>query len=121
MHVSRSIRRSFSSFKPKYGLFINGKMQNSDLPTFTVLSPSTNEVLCEVESADANIVNKTIEESHAVYESGVWSRSDVRHRAKVLQNIADNLRENIPRLADLEVAQTGRAVREMKVRLQLLF
>ena len=47
--------------------------------------------------------------------SGVWSRADVRERAKVLNNIAAILRENIPRLAEMEVYQTGRAIKEMNV------
>ena len=51
-----------------------------------------------------NVANDT-------YNSGVWSRSDVRQRATVLNKIAVKLRENIPRLAKLEVAQTGRAIR----------
>ena len=45
---------------------------------------------------------------------------DVRERAKVLFNIAGNLRTNIPRLAEMEVEQTGRAVREMKAQLARL-
>ena len=59
-------------------------------------------------------MNSTISNSHDVFESGVWSRCDVRERAKVLNRIAEVLRKDIPRLAELEVVQTGRAVREMK-------
>ena len=45
------------------------------------------------------------------FESGVWSRADVRQRAEVLNKIAANLRLNISRLAKMEVHQTGRAIR----------
>ena len=48
-----------------------------------------------------------------VLVTGVWSKSDVRHRAKVLNNVAEELRKEIPRLIELEVWQTGRAKREM--------
>jgi acyl-CoA reductase-like NAD-dependent aldehyde dehydrogenase len=42
---------------------------------------------------------------------------DVRDRAKVLNGIAANLRSKIPDLVQIEVAQTGRAIREMKAQL----
>lgn len=48
---------------------------------------------------------------------GIWSKSDVRDRSKVLFKIADNLRQQIPRLAEMEVQQTGRPVKEMKAQL----
>ena len=66
------------------------------------------------------LVNQAAMAAHDIFESGVWSRADVRHRAKVLNTIASKLRENIPRLALLEVSQTGRAVREMNAQLARL-
>lgn len=118
-----SLRRLASSavFKPTYSCYVNGKdVTTSTLPTFEVENPATGAVLCSVVSADSKIVDDACEIAHSVYESGVWSRSDVRHRSKILATIANELRNEIPRFADLEVAQTGRAVREMKAQLQRL-
>lgn len=122
------LRRALSSttrhrvpFKDVYGCFVNGKdVLTSSSPAFSVENPATSEHLCSVVSADAKIVNDACSLAHAVFEGGEWSRSDVRHRAKVLQKIADELRNEIPRLAEMEVAQTGRAVREMKAQLARL-
>ena len=127
-HHGNTIRRLLSTiaaaagpqFRPVYGNFINGKEQPVDLlkqKTFEVENPATGEILCRVASADAGIVNSTVDLAHDVYQSGIWSRSDVRHRARVLNKMADLLRQNIPRLAEMEVAQTGRAKREMVAQL----
>lgn len=57
------------------------------------------------------MVAEAVELANRTYESGVWSNMDIRARAKVLNKIAEGLREEIPRLALMEVYQTGRAVR----------
>lgn len=64
-----------------------------------------------MKSADAEYVDYAVSVAQKTFESGVWSRCDVRERANVLNKIAAKLRENIPRLAKMEVAQTGRAIR----------
>lgn len=108
-------------FVEEYGYFANGKYCSS--PTnnsFNVLAPATGETICRVANLNAKEVNNVIEVAQTTFESGIWSRSDVRERAKVLNKIAENLRLNIPRLAEMEVLQTGRAVREMKAQLARL-
>jgi aminomuconate-semialdehyde/2-hydroxymuconate-6-semialdehyde dehydrogenase len=104
---------SSPSFQTLYGPFVNGKydLSSSQLDKFPVHSPATLEHLCDVISTDPEYVNDTVEIAQKTFDSGVWSRSDVRFRATVLNNIATNLRANIPRLAQLEVAQTGRAIK----------
>jgi acyl-CoA reductase-like NAD-dependent aldehyde dehydrogenase len=94
---------------------VNGQFEYpSNLSKFSVYSPSEKVQLCEVKSADAAYVDYAVNIAHKTFESGVWSRSDVRARAVVLNNIAIKLRENIPRLAKMEVAQTGRAIRYIR-------
>lgn len=103
---------SSPSFQTLYGPFVNGKYDLSpSLDTFPVHSPATLQHLCDVVAADQEYANRTVEIAQETFQSGIWSRSDVRLRATVLNNIAASLRAHIPRLAQLEVAQTGRAVR----------
>lgn len=64
-----------------------------------------------VAAADEDVIDRTIRSANAVFESGIWSRSDVRHRAQVLNAIAQALRSDLGRLAEMEVAQTGRPIR----------
>jgi aminomuconate-semialdehyde/2-hydroxymuconate-6-semialdehyde dehydrogenase len=117
MLALRTLKRSASTaaspaFQRIYGPFVNGRYElPSQLESFPVHSPATLAHLCDVKSANADYVAHAVEIAQQTFESGVWSRSDVRFRAEVLNKIAANLRTNIPRLAQLEVAQTGRAIK----------
>ena len=111
----QSVRFASSKFRPQYGCFINGKEVFPDnAQYFKVYAPATGEVLCEVASANQKSLNDAVDAADNVFRSGVWSKSDVRYRANVLSAIGVSLKEAIPELLELEVAQTGRAVREMK-------
>jgi len=113
-----TISQCLSTFRPRYGCYINGRETFDDVKDyFQVYNPATNDVLCEVATGDDIILKRAVENAHEVYQSGVWSRSDVRHRANILTKIAIKLRQSIPSLLNLEVSQTGRAVREMKAQL----
>lgn len=113
-------RNLSSQFRPRYGNFINGKeVFPEGAEYFKVYAPATDTVLCEVASANQKSLNEAVEVADKVFHSGVWSRSDVRYRANVLSSISANLKEAIPELLELEVAQTGRAVREMKAQVVL--
>lgn len=110
-----------SAFRDVYGLFVNGKeIIPSQAQTFDVRSPATDTFITKVVSATKDDVDSAAICAQEAFVSGKWSRLDVRERSKVLYQIAANLRSNIPRLADMEVAQTGRPVREMKVQLARL-
>jgi acyl-CoA reductase-like NAD-dependent aldehyde dehydrogenase len=118
MKTRTSISQCLSTFRPRYGCYINGRETFDDVKDyFQVYNPATNDVLCEVATGDDIILKRAVENAHDVYQSGVWSRSDVRHRANILTKIAINLKQSIPSLLNLEVSQTGRAVREMKAQL----
>lgn len=62
-------------------------------------------------SSDETTIDLAVNTAEKVYQSGVWSKSDVRHRAQVMNAIAAALRADLNRLAEMEVAQTGRSVR----------
>lgn len=117
----RCLSTSTSQFKDKYGVYINGKevFPSNDI-FFDVEEPATGKYICKVASADEKTVNEAIEIAHKTFQSGIWSKMDVRERAKIMNKIAENLRKEIPRLAEMEVLQTGRCVREMKAQLARL-
>jgi len=121
LNLKGSIRHSSSLFRSKYGCYINGKeVMPTSADYFKVYAPATGEELCDVVSTDGGTLNEAITIADDVFHSGIWSRSDVRFRANVLSSISNSLREAIPELVDIEVAQTGRAVREMKAQLARL-
>jgi acyl-CoA reductase-like NAD-dependent aldehyde dehydrogenase len=117
------IRRNISGlpeFRPKYYPFINGADAISDSKdTLKISCPASNEYLCEVAVATKEQTHTAIEVGNRVFEEGVWSRADVRLRAKVLNDIAAELRKELPKLAHYEVAQTGRAIKEMSAQVRV--
>lgn len=58
--------------------------------------------------------------AHAAFKSGVWSKAPQNTRADVLEKIGELLTHNLPRLIEIEVRQTGRAIREMKAQVPSL-
>lgn len=55
-----------------------------------------------------------------MFKSGVWSKAPRHVRADTLDRIAELLTKNLPRLIELEVRQTGRAIREMNAQVPTL-
>lgn len=62
-------------------------------------------------------IDQAILNAQKAFDSGVWSQKPAIHRSKVLTTLARALEKEIPRYAKLEVAQTGRAIREMNAQL----
>jgi acyl-CoA reductase-like NAD-dependent aldehyde dehydrogenase len=62
-------------------------------------------------------VNTAIDNAHAVFESGEWSKAPTLHRSRTLFKLARLLEQKIPEYAVIETMQTGRTVREMNVQL----
>lgn len=80
--------------------------------------PFPNSARCHAASEDD--VDAAIRTAHAAYESGIWSRASRHQRAEVLERCAVLLSEALPELIELEVKQTGRAIREMKAQVPSL-
>ena len=71
-------------------------------------------------SAGPEDVEQAVQIAQRTFESGIWSRADRSNRADVLEKTASLLVRYLPELIDLEVQQTGRAIREMKAQVPSL-
>jgi acyl-CoA reductase-like NAD-dependent aldehyde dehydrogenase len=85
-----------------------------------VEDPATGEIFAHCHAASAANVDVAVEKAHAVYKSGVWSKAPRHVRADTLDRIAELLIKNLPQLIELEVRQTGRAIREMTAQVPTL-
>jgi acyl-CoA reductase-like NAD-dependent aldehyde dehydrogenase len=65
-------------------------------------------------------VHEAVESAHKAFKSGVWSKAPRHVRADVLDKIGDQMLANLDDLINLEVLQTGRAIREMKAQVPSL-
>jgi len=124
--MSRAVRFLSTStqkygFNSRYGSFINGKeLIDPNGEVYSLYSPANRDYLCDVVNASETQTNYAIDIAHEAFLGGSWSKSDVRFRAKVLNNIANEIRTALPEILQFEVAQTGRPIKEMRAQVCLL-
>ncbi|KAF2738953.1 aldehyde dehydrogenase-like protein [Polyplosphaeria fusca] len=103
-----------------YKMWVAGAHCEGRAEQIPIEDPSTGEIFAYCHAASAQDVDEAVQQAHAVFKAGSWSRAPRHVRAHVLDKIADLLTANLPRLVDLEVRQTGRAIREMKAQVPTL-
>jgi len=81
-------------FQPHYGAWIDGAEYNpANSVIYDVEDPARRKKLCTVLDANADVVDKAVKSSRAAFESGSWSKMDVRDRAEILNEGARALRK----------------------------
>jgi len=101
-------------------LWICGKEVEGSTDLLRVEDPATGKKVAECHTASSTCVDQVIRQAHDVFISGVWSKAPRHIRAETLDSIAELLTKNLPRLIQLEVQQTGRAIREMNAQVPTL-
>jgi len=92
----------------------------SDAATTPVHSPWDHRHLFDVAHATAQDVDRAVAAAATAFRDGRWWRQRARERARVLTKAAELLADAVEELAELETAQTGRPVREMRSQLARL-
>ena len=117
--ASRTLGRRSYSGKSHYGAWIDGKeyLGDSSSKSYEVEDPARRKRLCTILDADEKVVDLAVKSGRSAFESGSWSRMDVRDRANIMNDAARKLRERVPEFAATESLQTGRAIREMNAQL----
>jgi len=96
-----------------YKNFINGKWVPAvSGATFPVYDPSTEEVIAQVASAAAPDVDQAVAAARAAFDSGPWPATTAQDRGKILHKLADKIRQNTARLADIESRNSGKPIIE---------
>jgi acyl-CoA reductase-like NAD-dependent aldehyde dehydrogenase len=101
------------------GPWIGGEVRRTGAgSTFVVTDPSTERPIAELPDGGDETIEAAV---RAATEAGrTWGRASGRHRAEVLERIADRLAGAVPWLAELETLSTGRPIREMRAQLAIL-
>lgn len=88
---------------PPPKLFINNEFVESESrETFQTFNPATEELICDVASANARDVDKAVEAATSAFYDGPWSRMKASERAAILFRLADLIDANREELAKLE-------------------
>ncbi|KAJ4296897.1 hypothetical protein N0V90_006945 [Kalmusia sp. IMI 367209] len=103
-----------------YKMWVGGQEVEGQAEQLPVEDPSTGEIFAYCHAASSEDVDSAIRSAHATFKSGVWSKAPRHVRADTLERAADLLTKNLPRLIELEVRQSGRAIREMNAQVPTL-
>src|SRR6267378_4526482 len=96
-----------------YQMFINGEWVDSkSAKTFAVYDPSTEEVIAQVPDATSDDVNRAVAAAKAAFEEGPWASTTAQQRGRVLFRLADEIRQNLPLLAEIEARNCGKPIVE---------
>src|SRR5882762_184671 len=96
-----------------YQNYINGQwVKSASGETFPVYDPSTEEVIAHVASASAADVDRAVEAARAAFDSGPWPQTSAAERGRLLYKLAEKIRANAARLAELECRNSGKPIVE---------
>ncbi len=93
--------------------YVNGQwVSSASGETFPVYDPSTEEVIAQVASSNANDVDKAVKAARAAFDSGPWPATTAQDRGRILFKLAEKIRQNTAQLAELECRNTGKPIVE---------
>jgi betaine-aldehyde dehydrogenase len=97
----------------RYRMYINGERVESQSGAWLpVIDPSTEEVIAEVPSADAEDINRAVSAAREAFDSGPWGQSTAQERGRLLFKLAERIRQEAPMLAELETRNCGKPIVE---------
>ncbi|ODR99991.1 aldehyde dehydrogenase [Methyloceanibacter methanicus] len=97
--------------RTRYDNFIGGEwVAPVDGRYFDNLSPVTGKSVCEIARSQAADVELALDAAHNAREA--WGKTAPAERAKLLNQIADRMEENLQLLAAVETIDNGKPIRE---------
>ena len=99
------------TFKQRYGNYIGGQwVEPASGLYFENVTPVTGEVLCEIPRSNAVDINRALDAAHAAKTP--WGMTSPALRARVLEQIAQRIEDNLEMLATVETWDNGKPIRE---------
>jgi betaine-aldehyde dehydrogenase len=97
----------------RYPMYVNGQFVPAKSGKwFPVYDPSTEEVIAEVPDASAEDVDAAVAAARQAFDSGPWSKATPQDRGRILFRLAENVRAEAARLAELESRNCGKPIVE---------
>jgi betaine-aldehyde dehydrogenase len=95
-----------------YAMLIDGEWVAAQSgKTFDVMNPATDEVIAKVPEAGPADVVRAVEAARRAFEEG-WRDSTAQERGRILLRLAERVRKELPRLAELETLNSGKPIVE---------
>jgi len=97
------------------GLIIDGVVvESSDRTTTAVVNPSTGDVLATVAKGTAADIDAAVAAAHRAMESKAWGGIAPAERGRILQRMAQKLRDRVDELARLESEDNGKPLSQAR-------
>ena len=97
------------------GILVNGEWKkSSDGKTTSILDPSNNQPIAEVERGNKDDARAAVDAARQAFQSADWREIDPSKRGRMLYKMANLVRENSDELAKLETLNVGKPLRESK-------
>ncbi|OSS44894.1 hypothetical protein B5807_09409 [Epicoccum nigrum] len=103
-----------------YSMWVEGREVPGNAEQLAIEDPATGEIFTHCHAASIEDVEYAVQVAQKAFKSGVWSKAPRHVRADTLDRIAELLTKKMPSLIELEVRQTGRAIREMNAQVPTL-
>ena len=101
-------------------LIVGGaRMGASDGGTFEVFDPSAGDTLATVAKATKSDVDRAVSAAHAAMESKTWGGLAPAERGRIMNRIAQTLRDRAEDLARLESLDNGKPLRQARTDVQV--
>jgi (Z)-2-((N-methylformamido)methylene)-5-hydroxybutyrolactone dehydrogenase len=101
-----------------FGLFIGGEfVEAAGPPTLPVMNPATGETWATIADAQAKDVDRAVRTAQDTFTM-TWSKFSPRRRAELLNRLADVIEKRATELAEVEVRDNGKLLREMLAQLK---
>jgi aldehyde dehydrogenase (NAD+) len=105
----------------RFQMFIDGKrVDAAGGGTFRSVDPFTSQEWAEVPDGTIEDVDRAVAAARAAFDDGPWPRMPGVERARVLRRLATLLEQRGQELAELEVFDNGKLLREMAGQLDIL-
>lgn len=95
-------------------LYINGEWRAGQGEKRKLINPANETVLCEINDASIEQVNKAVEIARSVFDHTDWAFNE-KKRIRVLRQVADLLANDAENVAEIETNNTGKPIRESRI------
>ncbi|MBV8051918.1 MAG: aldehyde dehydrogenase family protein [Acidobacteriaceae bacterium] len=94
-------------------MYVNGEwVESQSGKTLPVYDPASEEVIAKVPDCNAEDVNRAVAAAKAAFEEGPWASTTAQERGRVLFRLADKIRQNAAKLAEIEARNCGKPIVE---------
>ncbi|MBS1821811.1 MAG: aldehyde dehydrogenase [Acidobacteria bacterium] len=98
-------------YRKRYGNYIGGEwVEPLSGQYFDNITPVTGKVICEIPRSNAADIDRALDAAHKAKKS--WGKTSAAHRARILEQIAQRIDDNLELLATSETWDNGKPIRE---------